>query len=94
MQGNMTRGSGRIMMRVHHYSIHTERVFCDWIQRYIKFHGMKSRDDLASGEAKIETFLTCLAQEGEVEPEKEGRAEELVPFKTQNSFQGSNSRVF
>ena len=47
----------RNVMRVHHYSIHTERSYLDWIKRYIKFHHMRHREDLAGAEAKIETFL-------------------------------------
>ena len=26
------------IMRLKHYSIHTERSYCDWIKRYILFH--------------------------------------------------------
>lgn len=36
----------REVMRLKHYSIRTERCYCDWIRRYIKFHGMRSREDL------------------------------------------------
>ena len=36
-------------MRLHHYSIHTERTYCDWIKRFVHFHGMKSRQDLSDG---------------------------------------------
>ncbi|MDY6854636.1 MAG: phage integrase N-terminal SAM-like domain-containing protein [Thermodesulfobacteriota bacterium] len=36
----------RDVMRLHHYSIHTERTYCEWIKKYIMFHGMNSRDDL------------------------------------------------
>jgi hypothetical protein len=36
-------------MRLHHYSIHTERSYTDWIKRYIHFHHMRSREDLATG---------------------------------------------
>jgi hypothetical protein len=43
----------RKVMRLDHYSIHTERTYCDWIKQYIHFHKMKSRDDLQNGEAKI-----------------------------------------
>jgi hypothetical protein len=39
----------RDVMRLHHYSIHTERSHCDWIQRFIHFHNMKSRDELKGG---------------------------------------------
>ncbi|MBA3037218.1 MAG: hypothetical protein FP814_12075 [Desulfobacterium sp.] len=39
----------RDVIRLLHYSIHTERTYCDWIKRYILFHQMKSRGDLADG---------------------------------------------
>jgi hypothetical protein len=35
--------------RLHHYSIHTERSYLDWIKRFVHFHGMRSREDLAGG---------------------------------------------
>lgn len=38
----------RDVMRRHHYSIHTERTYREWIRRYVKFHGMKSREDLTT----------------------------------------------
>jgi Phage integrase, N-terminal SAM-like domain len=43
----------RQVLRPPHYSIHTERIYLDWIKRYIAFHRMKSRDDLAKRENKI-----------------------------------------
>ena len=39
----------RDVMRLCHYSIHTERSYCDWVQRFIYFHNTKSRDDLKEG---------------------------------------------
>jgi hypothetical protein len=39
----------RDLMRVRRYALRTERAYCDWIRRYVKFHGMKSRADLAEG---------------------------------------------
>ena len=45
----------RNVMRLHHYSIHTERSYTDWIKRYIHFHHMRRREDLANGESKIVT---------------------------------------
>ncbi len=51
----------RDVMRLYHYSIHTERTYIEWIKRFIHFHKMRSRDDLADGKHKIETFLTHLA---------------------------------
>ena len=53
----------RNVMRLLHYSIHTERSYCDWIKRYVHYHKMTSRDDLQDAEGKIEAFLTHLAVE-------------------------------
>jgi len=33
------------VMRLKHYSIHTEWAYCDWIKRYVLYHGMTSRED-------------------------------------------------
>ena len=70
----------RDVMRVHHYSLRTERTFGDWIRRYVKFHQMQSRADLAGGTAKVEAFLTHLA------------VERIVASATQN--QALNALVF
>ena len=50
------------VMRRQHYSIRTERSYCGWVKRFVHFHGMKSRADLADGEKKIEAFLTHLCR--------------------------------
>ncbi|MBI5376299.1 MAG: phage integrase N-terminal SAM-like domain-containing protein [Candidatus Schekmanbacteria bacterium] len=54
----------RSIMRLHHYSIHTERTYINLIKRYIAFHRMKSRKDLANGERRIEAFLTLNQRRG------------------------------
>jgi hypothetical protein len=51
----------REVMRLKHYAIRTERSYCDWIRRYIKFHQMRSREELQPAEAKMELFLSDLA---------------------------------
>ncbi|MBW1898402.1 MAG: phage integrase N-terminal SAM-like domain-containing protein [Deltaproteobacteria bacterium] len=53
------------IMRLRHYSIHTERTCCDRTKKFVRFHGMHSRDDLKDGEKKIEAFLTHLAVNNE-----------------------------
>ena len=58
----------RDVMRLHHYSIHTERTYCGWIGRFIRVHKMESRDDLTDGEVKIEMFLIPLAVHENVSP--------------------------
>ena len=70
----------REVMRRHHYSIHTERTYCQWIKKYIQFHGMKSRDDLKDGEKKIEAFLTHLAVKENVAPSTQNLAMNAVVF--------------
>ncbi len=42
----------RKIMRVKHYSIHTERTYYDLIKRYVQYHKMTSREDLQNGEEK------------------------------------------
>ena len=70
----------RGVMRLHHYSIHTERSYCDWIVRYVAFHRMQSREDLVGGEAKIEAFLTHLAQKLDVAPSTQNQALNALVF--------------
>jgi hypothetical protein len=40
----------RELMRLHHYCIHTERAYGDWIKRYVQYHRMTSPDDLEGGQ--------------------------------------------
>nr|WP_319396874.1 phage integrase N-terminal SAM-like domain-containing protein [uncultured Desulfobacter sp.] len=68
------------MMRVKHYSIHTERTYCDWIKRFIMFHNMKNKSDLTNGEEKIERFLTWLAVEKNVAPATQNQAMNALIF--------------
>lgn len=68
------------VMRVKHYSIHTERTYCDWIKRFIMFHNMKNKSDLSNGEEKIERFLTWLAVEKNVAPATQNQAMNALIF--------------
>jgi integron integrase len=65
---------------LHHYSIHTERTYCEWIKKYVQFHGMNSRDDLKDGEKKIEAFLTHLAVNKNVAPSTQNQAMNALVF--------------
>ena len=56
----------RKVLRLHHYSSHTERSYVEWIVRFVRFHSMRSRADLFPAEPKIEAFLTDLAVDGHV----------------------------
>ena len=64
----------RNVLRLHHYSIRTERSYIDWIKRYVHFHQMRCREDLAESEKKIEAFLTDLAVQGKVAASTQNQA--------------------
>src|ERR671924_954912 len=68
------------VLRLHHYSIHTERSYVDWIVRFIRFHGMRSREDLFPAEPKIEAFLTDLAVHGNVAAATQSQAMNALVF--------------
>ena len=68
------------VMRLHHYSIHTERTYCDWIKRYIRHHRMTDRQDIIDGEVKIEAFLTHLAVDKTVAPSTQNQAMNALVF--------------
>ena len=56
----------RQVLRLHHYSMHTERSSVEWIVRFVRFHGMRSREDLFPAEPTIESLLTDLVVHGYV----------------------------
>ena len=64
----------RDVMRRRHYSIRTERSYCEWVKRFVLHFNMKSRDDLSEGEKKIETYLTFLARDRNVAPSTQNQA--------------------
>jgi len=70
----------REVMRLKHYSIHTERTYCEWIRRYVKYHQMEGREDLQGGEKKIEQFLTHLAVKSNVSPATQNQAMNSLVF--------------
>jgi len=70
----------RRVLRLHHYSIHTERAYVEWIVRFIRFHTMRSRADLFPAEAKIEAFLTDLAIRGNVAAATQNQAMNALVF--------------
>ena len=52
------------VLRMKHYSIRTERVYLDWIKRYILFHHKTHPAQM--GAPDVEVFLTHLAVAGKV----------------------------
>ena len=71
----------REVMRLKHYSIRTERCYCDWIRRYIRFHKMRSREELTrEPRAKLELFLSSLAVRGQVAASTQNQAFNALLF--------------
>ena len=70
----------RQVLRLHHYSIHTERSYVEWIVRFVRFHRMRSRKDLSPAEPKIESFLTDLAVHGKVAAATQNQAMNALVF--------------
>jgi integron integrase len=68
-------------MRIKHYSIRTERCYCDWIRRYIHFHKMRLREELTQEpKAKMELFLSDLAVNGKVAAATQNQAFNALLF--------------
>jgi integrase len=71
----------REVMRLKHYSIRTERCYCDWIRRYIHFHKMRLREELTQdSKAKMELFLSDLAVNGQVAAATQNQAFNALLF--------------
>ena len=70
----------REVLRVKHYAIRTEQAYCEWIRRYVRFHGMRSREELFPGTEKVELFLSDLAVNGRVAASTQNRAFNALLF--------------
>ena len=49
----------RQVLRYHHYAYRTEQAYCDWIRRYIRFHGMRAREELFPGTDRSLSKTLC-----------------------------------
>jgi len=71
----------RNILRRRHYSIHTERAYCDWISRFVRFHHLQERENLLiEAEKKVEDFLTHLAVQGNVAASTQNQAFNALVF--------------
>ena len=71
----------RDIMRRAHYSIHTERAYCDWITRYIRFYHMQTRATLfVEPKKKVEDYLTYLAVQANVAASTQNQAFNALVF--------------
>jgi len=66
------------VLRLKHYSLRTERSYCDWIERFIRFHRLRHPKDM--GAAEITDFLTHLARIGNVSAATQNQALSALLF--------------
>ena len=50
--------------RVKHFSYRTEQAYVYWVERFIRFHGIRHPNTM--GAAEVEAFLTALAVQSNV----------------------------
>ncbi|PNG12897.1 phage integrase N-terminal SAM-like domain-containing protein [Stutzerimonas stutzeri] len=60
------------LIRLKHYSIRTERVYCEWIKRYVRFHNYRHPSEM--GAAEVEAFLSDLAVRRDVSASTQNQA--------------------
>ena len=66
------------VLRVHHYSLRTERAYVGWIRRFILFHRPRHPRELF--EADANRFLTHLAVDGHVSASTQNQALSAILF--------------
>jgi len=71
----------RDVLRYLHYSIHTERAYCDWVARFVRYHRMDSRAALFDDPVtRVEDFLTHLAVNEQVAASTQNQAFNALIF--------------
>jgi site-specific recombinase XerD len=76
----------RTKIRLKHYSLRTEEAYCDWIRRFINFHGKRHPSEMSA--AEVEVFLTWLAVEGRVAASTQNQAKSALPLSVRRSAWG------
>ena len=69
----------RQVLRYHHYAYRTEQSYCDWIIRYIKFHGGNTHPG-KMGKKEIDAFLSHLATHLHVSAATQRQALDAIVF--------------
>ena len=69
----------RQVLRYHHYAYRTEQTYCDWIKRYIRYHGGKTHPR-KMGKKEIEAFLSHLAVQKNVAAATQRQALNAIVF--------------
>ena len=64
--------------RVKHYSLRTERTYCEWVKRFILFHGKRHPQEMGAEEVKA--FLSHLAVDRDVAASTQNQALSALLF--------------
>ncbi len=67
------------VLRYHHYAYRTEKTYCEWILRFIKFHGAKTHPKYM-GKKEIDAFLSDLAVNKKVAASTQNQALNAIVF--------------
>jgi site-specific recombinase XerD len=65
-------------MRLKHYTLRTERTYCDWITRFGRFHRMRHPAEIS--EPEMAEFLTHLARAGNISSSTQNKALSALLF--------------
>ncbi|HEY5168817.1 MAG TPA: phage integrase N-terminal SAM-like domain-containing protein, partial [Thermoleophilia bacterium] len=68
----------RTALRARHYSRRTEQAYCLWVERYVRFHGVRHPAEM--GEHEINAFVTHLAVHEHVSAATQTQALSAVLF--------------
>src|SRR5690606_6233344 len=68
----------RRLIRTKHYSKRTEEAYCDWIRRFVLFHGKRHPKEM--GAEEVQAFLSHLANERNVAASTQNQALSAVLF--------------
>ena len=68
----------RARIRVKHYALRTEKVYVDWVKRFVLFHDKRHPREL--GPAQIEAFLSHLATVRQVSASTQNQAKAALLF--------------
>jgi site-specific recombinase XerD len=68
----------REQIRLKHYSIRTDRVYCEWVKRFIRFHSYRHPSEM--GAAEVEAFLSDLAVRQNVSASTQNQALSALLF--------------
>jgi len=69
----------RETLRYYHYAYRTEQTYCEWIKRYLKFHGYQKHPS-GMGAPEVERYLSHLAEKEGVAAATQRQALNAIVF--------------